>query len=103
MILIDILESYSLFTDCFLTTYIEVIQAYYSDESERLAEYMKDAPGEFLVHCDQRIKEEEQRSGEVLMTFEPCWSDIIKATEKSLLEGRLRWLSLGMFHARCVG
>lgn len=69
---------------------------YYSEESGRLAETLKDSPGAFLVHCDQRIQEEIKRSGEVLMTFEPCWDDIIKTTEKSLLEGRLKWLSLGM-------
>ena len=93
--LIDILENYSLFTDCFLATYVDVIRVYFSEESKRLAGVLKDSPGEFLLHCDQRIKEEVQRCNEVLLTFKPCWNDINKTTEKALLEGQLRWLSLG--------
>ncbi|KAH8111451.1 Cullin-domain-containing protein [Phellopilus nigrolimitatus] len=94
--LVGILNDYSLFGDYFLKTYVEATRSFYTDESERLAVLLKEERGNFLVNCFERIEEERVRSREVLANFESDWSDVFKATEKSLLEGRLRWLSLGI-------
>lgn len=92
---VRILSEYSLFSEYFLVNHLDETRKFYENESDRLSTIMKDNPGEFLVHCAERINEENVRSREALSGFEFCWHDISKAIEKSLLDGRLTWLSLG--------
>ncbi|KAL5534761.1 hypothetical protein ACEPAG_1225 [Sanghuangporus baumii] len=94
--LVRLLAEYSLFNELFLEPYIEATRRFYSDESERLAETLKDDQNGFLRHCADRLQEEERRSSEVLSGFEGDWTEIQKTTERALLDSRLHWLSLGI-------
>ncbi|KAI5118667.1 hypothetical protein M0805_001040 [Coniferiporia weirii] len=97
--LVGILSDYSLFGEYFLKPYVDETRSFYTAESERLAGTLKDEPGAFLISCDERFTEEKGRSREVLGRFEADWAEIRRATEKALLEDRLRWLSLGIVSA----
>ncbi|TFK63076.1 Cullin-domain-containing protein [Pluteus cervinus] len=71
--------------------YIDITQEFYKADSEQHAETMKADPRDFFRHVRRRIEEEDQRSKDVLLAG--SLAPVRVVVEKSLLEGRLDWIS----------
>lgn len=75
----------------FEENYLEVTHNFYTEESTKLAESMKNDPKGFFKHCKLRIDEEDARSRAVLPVG--SWSVVREVTEEGIWPGRLEWLS----------
>ncbi|KAK7064545.1 CULLIN-2 domain-containing protein [Favolaschia claudopus] len=64
---------------------------YFEKESSTLAESMKDKPKEFFAHIQTLVREEVQRSRDLLPAG--SWSVMRDATVKALLGGRMSWIA----------
>ncbi|KAF8879952.1 Cullin-4B [Infundibulicybe gibba] len=73
--------------------YVKITQDFYTNESAKSAESMKNNPMAFFKHAHLRIEEEIQRS----KTLFPVgsWAIIRETTERALWTGRVQWLSNG--------
>ncbi|CAK5279938.1 unnamed protein product [Mycena citricolor] len=71
--------------------YDETLREYYTAESVRLAEELKDEPKQFFAHIRTRIDEEAQRSQQLLSV--ESWKLMRDATTISLLTGRMSWIA----------
>ena len=96
--LLDILYQHGLLKTLFVDIYSKATEDYYKEESKRLAssDDYKDSPKKFLEHVSQRLDEENKRSAVLFAKYDWCSRDIESATETSLMEDRLIWLSKGV-------
>jgi cullin-4 len=83
------LDTHAHYSSVFESYYLRITSDFYSAES--LQKATKVNAQEFLKHCALRGSEEDARSRHVLP--ESSWGVVKKATERSLLDGRLTWLA----------
>ncbi|EAU93657.2 Cullin-4B [Coprinopsis cinerea okayama7 len=74
--------------------YLEVTQFYYRRESKAKVESMRDNPKGFFNLIESRIKQEIERSRELLQVG--TWSIALETTETALLDGRVDFLSTSL-------
>lgn len=80
--------------------FVEQTQEYFSKESYQMVEVEKAKAKVFLVHCNQRINEEQGRARDVMLD---CTVALIRdAAIRSLFEGRLEWMAKEVF-MECKG
>jgi hypothetical protein len=99
---------YHIFENVFLDFYREDIQEFYGEESTRLAgERTSDersarkaakakallSPQDFVNHCAERVEAEKLRAKTVFDAHVAWVEEIVQEVERTLLEGRLQWLS----------
>jgi cullin-4 len=92
------LETHEHYSSVFESYYLLITSDFYAAES--LLKSGTVNAQEFLKHCALRGSEEDARSRHVLP--ESSWGMVKKATESSLLDGRLTWLAkegIGVFRA----
>ena len=90
------LDIHAHYSSVFESYYLRITSEFYAAESAEKAQTLN--AQEFLKHCALRGSEEDARSRHVLP--ESSWGAVKKATERSLLGGRLTWLAkegIGLF------
>ena len=70
--------------------YLNITRNFYVEESERLAESMRDDAFGFFKCTRLRIEEETKRAKMILPVS--SWGLVQKATEEALWTGRIDWL-----------
>jgi cullin 4 len=83
------LDTHAHYSSVFESYYLFITSEFYAAESAEKARTVN--AQEFLKHCALRGSEEDARSRHVLP--ESSWGVVKKATERSLLNGRLTWLA----------